>query len=118
MKTYLDIRVCGPDGAPALRTVYQSPEVMRAGVLPFAASDGLTVVAASPSGEPSVRSRGGRTTVFLRTRACPLAKWGADAPVLADDARQAARATALAVTELRSALRARELGKTGQEGGK
>lgn len=108
MKTYLDLRIYEPGGVPALRTVYQSPEVMRAGVLPFTASDGVTVIAASPSGEPSVRSLGGRTTVFLRTRACPLAKWGADAPVSAADTRQAARATALAVRELRSALRARE----------
>lgn len=106
-KTYIDIRVNETGDAIALQTVYQSPAVMRAGVLPFTASDG-TVVAASPSGEPRVRVDGGRVTVLLRTRACPLAKWDNIPETKTADVRQAARKTRGAVKELRERLRAKE----------
>jgi hypothetical protein len=107
MKTYLDLRVTESGDGLAVRTEYQSPAVMRAGILPFTASDG-TVVAASPSGEPCVRTDGGRMTILLRTRACPLAKWNETKETKTADPRQAARKTRQAIRELREGLRARD----------
>lgn len=108
-----------PFSALAIRTVYQSPVVLALGVLPFVASNG-TVIAASPTGMPTVSvSRASRsasvesvespkTTVFLRTNACPLSKWGSEAIVYIPNGVSAERvreSTRIAIREFRDALR-------------
>ena len=111
-----------PFSALAIRTVYQSPVVLALGVLPFVASNG-TVIAASPTGMPTVSvsrvsgasgaSRSAsvespKTTVFLRTNACPLSKWGSEAIVYIPNGVSAERvreSTRIAIREFRDALR-------------
>ena len=106
MQTHIDLRVEERDGKLAVRTAYQAPSVVTSGLLPFTASDG-TVVAASPTGIPHVRSDKGRTAVFLRTDLCPLPLWDRAllSPVGAADVKQAARSAKAAVAELRRGLR-------------
>ena len=109
-RIFLDLRVEAGNGGVTLRTVYQAPDVTRAGIMPFTASDGLTVIAASPSGAPAVSADKGRVTVFLRTRACPLVAWGADAPSvcrISEDPAKTAYMVRRAVCEFRRALRGR-----------